>query len=68
MEVRTSNCCGASVIGEYDVAVENGKPIYYGRCSKCQDGAVFVTDEEFDALDTTPPSGVAGASFSVAQY
>jgi hypothetical protein len=36
---RLSNCCGARPIGEMDVN-------YVGRCSRCREGAIFLTEEE----------------------
>jgi hypothetical protein len=48
-EPRTSNCCGAGpLFGEIYADTLDGRRVYTGRCSKCKDGAEFVTDEEFD--------------------
>jgi hypothetical protein len=47
-EKRYSNCCGAPVLGEMDSYKEDGHTYYLGRCSRCKDGAEFLTQEELD--------------------
>jgi len=59
-ENRLSNCCGARPYGELDPYIERKdvkrlgivtRELYIGRCSKCGDGAEFLTDEELEKYD-----------------
>jgi len=50
-EPRYSICCNALPLGELDDTPMDGKPLYTGRCSMCQDGSEFLTQSEGDAWE-----------------
>jgi len=50
-EPRYSICCNALPLGELDDTPMDGKPLYTGRCSKCQDGSEFITESESDIFE-----------------
>jgi hypothetical protein len=42
-----SNCCFALPFGElYEHNYDSGIAEYSGRCSRCKEGAIFLTEEE----------------------
>lgn len=54
-EKRLSNCCSAPPLdGHIDKDVQGGRDVYIGRCSKCKEGAEFLTQSQLDAEGIPP--------------